>query len=153
MQQGKLCDDQIVTILDAEERGCALFDIDELRLEYDAAAFQNLLMCQFVDDGASIFPLNMLQPCMVDSWSIWEDYQLFSARPFADRQVWVGYDPVESDDTAGPIVVAPPLVPDGKFRVLERHQGDGFHCPGRDHSPSDAPLLGDLHRERHHRAR
>ncbi len=130
LQQGKLCDDriwrQIVTILDAEERGCDLFDIDELRLEYDAAAFQNLLMCQFVDDGASIFPLNMLQPCMVDSWSIWEDYKPFAARPFADRQVWVGYDPAENGDSAGLIVVAPPLVPGGKFRVLERHQFRGM---------------------------
>lgn len=130
LQQGQLCDDriwrQIVTILDAEDRGCDLFDIDELRLEYDAAAFQNLLMCQFVDDGASIFPLNMLQPCMVDSWSIWEDYKPFAARPFADRQVWVGYDPAESGDSAGLIVVAPPLVPGGKFRVLERHQFRGM---------------------------
>ncbi|MFV2945244.1 terminase ATPase subunit family protein [Pseudomonas japonica] len=130
LQQGRLCDDrvwrQIVTILDAEERGCDLFDIDELRLEYDAAAYQNLLMCQFVDDGASIFPLTMLQPCMVDSWSTWEDYKPFAARPFADRQVWVGYDPAETGDSAGLIVVAPPLVPGGKFRVLERHQFRGM---------------------------
>lgn len=130
LQLGRLCDDrvwrQIVTILDAEERGCDLFDIDELRLEYDAAAYQNLLMCQFVDDGASIFPLTMLQPCMVDSWSTWEDYKPFAARPFADRQVWVGYDPAETGDSAGLVVVAPPLVPGGKFRVLERHQFRGM---------------------------
>ncbi|WP_252275259.1 terminase ATPase subunit family protein [Pseudomonas subflava] len=130
LQQGRLCEDsiwrQIVTILDAEGRGCDLFDIDELRREYDAAAFQNLLMCQFVDDGASIFPLAMLQPCMVDSWSIWEDYKPFAMRPFADRQVWVGYDPAESGDSAGLIVVAPPAVPGGKFRILERHQFRGM---------------------------
>ena len=68
LQQGRLCEDkiwrQIVTILDAEARGCDLFDLDDLRIEYDAAAFQNLLMCEFVDDGASIFPLAMLHPCM-----------------------------------------------------------------------------------------
>ncbi|MGE8327288.1 terminase ATPase subunit family protein [Pseudomonas urmiensis] len=131
LQQGRVCEDniwrQIVTILDAEQRGCDLFDIDELRLEYDAAAFQNLLMCQFVDDGASIFPLAMLQPCMVDSWTAWaEDYRPFHARPFGDRQVWVGYDPAESGDSAGLIVVAPPLVAGGKFRVLERHQFRGM---------------------------
>lgn len=130
LQQGRLCEDriwrQIVTILDAEDRGCDLFDIDELRMEYDAAAFQNLLMCEFVDDGASIFPLNLLQPCMVDSWSEWGDYKPFAARPFADRQVWVGYDPAESGDSAGLVVVAPPLVPGGKFRVLERHQFRGM---------------------------
>lgn len=130
LQQGRLCEDriwrQIVTILDAADRGCDLFDIDELRLEYDAAAFQNLLMCQFVDDGASIFPLAMLQPCMVDSWSEWDDYKPFAARPFGERQVWVGYDPAESGDSAGLIVVAPPLVPGGKFRVLERLQFRGM---------------------------
>ncbi|WP_151883685.1 terminase ATPase subunit family protein [Pseudomonas putida] len=130
LQMGRLCEDriwrQIVTIIDAEERGCDLFDLDELRLEYDAAAFQNLLMCEFVDDGASIFPLALLQPCMVDSWTEWDDYKPFAARPFADRQVWVGYDPAETGDTAGLIVVAPPLVPGGKFRVLERHQFRGM---------------------------
>ena len=131
LQQGRKCEDaiwrQIVTILDAEERGCDLFDLDELRREYDAEAFQNLLMCQFVDDGASVFPLNMLQPCMVDSWVEWaEDYKPFAARPFGERQVWVGYDPAETGDTAGLVVVAPPLVAGGKFRVLERHQFRGM---------------------------
>jgi uncharacterized protein YjcR len=131
LQQGRLCEDrlwrQIVTILDAEAGGCDLFDIDELRLEYAAEAFQNLLMCEFVDDGASIFPLNMLQPCMVDSWVEWaEDYKPFAQRPFAERAVWVGYDPAETGDSAGLIVVAPPMVPGGKFRVLERHQFRGM---------------------------
>ncbi|WP_367863188.1 terminase ATPase subunit family protein [Pseudomonas guariconensis] len=129
LQQGRLCEDriwrQIVTILDAESRGCDLFDLDELRDEYDAAAFQNLLMCQFVDDGASIFPLAMLQPCMVESWD-WPDYSPFAERPFGERPVWVGYDPAESGDSAGLIVVAPPLVPGGKFRILERHQFRGM---------------------------
>lgn len=131
LAQGRLCEDkiwrQIVTILDAEQRGCDLFDLEELRFEYDAAAFANLLMCEFVDDGASIFPLAMLQPCMVDSWDAWaEDYKPFAARPFGDRQVWVGYDPAETGDSAGLVVVAPPLVPGGKFRVLERHQFRGM---------------------------
>ena len=131
LQQGRLCEDklwrQIVTILDAEARGCDLFDIEELRQEYSADAYANLLMCQFVDDGASIFPLAMLQPCMVDSWVEWgEDYKPFAARPLGDRQVWVGYDPAETGDSAGLIVVAPPLVPGGKFRVLERHQFRGM---------------------------
>lgn len=130
LQQGRLGEDkiwrQIVTILDAEARGCDLFDLDDLRIEYDAEAFQNLLMCEFVDDGASIFPLAMLQPCMVDSWAVWDDYKPFAGRPFADRQVWVGYDPAETTDSAGLVVVAPSLVPGGKFRILERHQFRGM---------------------------
>lgn len=131
LAQGRLCEDkiwrQIVTILDAEQRGCDLFDLDELRFEYNAEQFANLLMCEFVDDGASVFPLAMLQPCMVDSWVEWgEDYKPFAARPFGDRAVWVGYDPAETGDSAGLVVAAPPLVLGGKFRVLERHQFRGM---------------------------
>jgi len=128
---GRVCEDrlwrQIVTILDAERRGCDLFDIEELRREYSADAFANLLMCEFVDDGASVFPLAMLQPCMVDSWVEWgDDYRPFAMRPYGDRAVWVGYDPADTGDSAGLIVVAPPATPGGKFRILERHQFRGM---------------------------
>lgn len=129
LQAGRLCEDrvwrQIVTILDAEARGCDLFDLEELRMEYDAPSFENLMMCQFVDDGDSIFPLTMLQPCMVESWD-WPDYKPFAARPFGDRQVWLGYDPAENGDSAGLVVLAPPTVPGGKFRVLDRFQFRGM---------------------------
>lgn len=136
LQQGRLCEDkmwrQIVTIRDAEAGGCSLFDMDELKFEYSAEAFANLLMCEFVDDGASIFPLAMLQPCMVDSWEAWaEDYKPFATRPLGHRTVWVGYDPAETGDSAGLIVVAPPLVAGGKFRVLERHQFKGMDFAGQ----------------------
>ncbi|MCJ9375840.1 terminase family protein [Acinetobacter baumannii] len=131
LKRGRYCEDklwrQIVTILDAENGGCDLFDINELRFEYSAEEFANLLMCQFIDDGASIFPLNMLQACMVDSWEAWaEDYKPFHIRPLASRPVWVGYDPAETGDSAGLVVVAPPSVANGKFRILERHQFRGM---------------------------
>ena len=136
LQRGRLCEDkmwrQIVTIKDAEAGGCELFDMDELKFEYSAEAFANLLMCEFVDDGASIFPLVMLQPCMVDSWEAWaEDYKPFANRPLGHRTVWVGYDPAETGDSAGLVVVAPPLVAGGKFRVLERHQFKGMDFAGQ----------------------
>lgn len=40
----------------------------------------------------------------------------------------MGYDPSEANggDSAGCAVIAPPLVPGGKFRVLERHQWKGM---------------------------
>ena len=63
---------------------------------------------------------------MVDSWLEWEDYKPFAIRPMGDRAVWVGYDPAETGDSAGLVVVAPPLVPGGKFRVIERHQFRGM---------------------------
>ena len=129
---GRACDDrvwrQIVTIMDAARRGCDLFDIDELREEYSPDAFANLLMCEFVDDSNSVFPLEMLQPLGVDSWLKWaDDFKPFAMRPFGDKPVWVGYDPAETGDSAGLVVLAPPSVmdPGGRFRVLERHQFRG----------------------------
>lgn len=128
---GRLCEDrqwrQIVTVEDAAAGGCNLFDLDELRLEYSPDEYANLLMCEFIDDSASIFPLADLQRCMVDSWVEWaDDYKPFAARPFGYKQVWVGYDPALSGDSAGCIVIAPPAVPGGKFRVLEKHQWRGL---------------------------
>jgi len=117
---------QIVTIMDAARRGCDLFDIDELRMEYSAEAFSNLLMCEFVDDSLSVFPLSMLQPCRVDSWEEWaEDFKPFAQRPYGDKPVWLGYDPAETGDSAGLVVVGPPQEPGGVFRILERHQFRG----------------------------
>lgn len=116
----------IVTILDALEGGCDLFDIDELRLEYNADEFENLLMCGFIDDTQSVFPMSEMQACMVDSWVDWGDYKPFTARPFGYRPVWVGYDPSHTGDSAGLVVLAPPEKPGGTFRVLERLQWRGL---------------------------
>jgi uncharacterized protein YjcR len=131
LARGRVCEDrqfrQIVTVEDAVAGGCNLFDIDELRLEYSAQEYANLLMCQFIDDTASIFPLADLQRCMVDSWDEWaDDFKPLAPRPFGYRPVWVGYDPALSGDSAGLVVVAPPAVPGGKFRVLEKHQFRGM---------------------------
>ena len=117
----------IVTIMDALAGGCDLFDIDELRLEYSTEEFANLLMCEFIDDTLSVFPLAELQRGMVDSWEQWTDWKPFaSARPFGNKPVWIGYDPSHTGDTAGLVVLAPPDRPGGKFRVLERRQFRGM---------------------------
>lgn len=124
LREGRLCEDfqwrQIVTVMDAIAGGCDLFDIDELRREYSPEEFLNLLMCQFIDDGESVFPLSTMQRCMVDSWTDWADYKPFAARPMGHREVWIGYDPSRSGDNAALVVVCPPAVPGGKFRILDR---------------------------------
>ncbi|MDP1979156.1 terminase ATPase subunit family protein [Undibacterium sp.] len=118
---------QIVTIMDAQAGGCDLFDIDELRLyEYSPDQFENLLMCQFIDDTASVFPLQELQKCMVDAWVDWTDFKPFTTRPYGDNPVWIGYDPAFTGDSAGLVILAPPRTPGGKFRVLERMQFRGM---------------------------
>lgn len=117
----------IVTIEDAIAQGFDLVDLAELRLEYSLEEFDNLFLCQFVDDSQSSFPLALLHPCMVDSWTAWKDFQPFALRPFGDGEVWIGYDPAESEDgdNASCVVVAPPTGPKGKFRVLEKFSWRG----------------------------
>lgn len=116
---------QIVNIMDALSSGCDLFDLDDLKLEYGPEEFQNLFMCQFIDDTQSAFPLTEMQRCFVDSWEVWDDYKPFALRPLSNRPVWVGYDPSHTGDSAGLVVVAPPAVMGGKFRVIEKHQLKG----------------------------
>ena len=116
---------QIVNIMDALSSGCDLFDLDDLKLEYGPEEFQNLFMCQFIDDTQSAFPLTEMQRCFVDSWEVWDDYKPFALRPLGNRPVWVGYDPSHTGDSAGLVVVAPPAVMGGKFRVIEKHQLKG----------------------------
>lgn len=130
LAKGVACPDgqwrQIVTIEDALAKGCTLFNIDTLKRENSVDEFRNLFMCEFVDDKASVFPFEELQRCMVDSLEKWEDYAPFADRPFAHRPVWVGYDPSLRGDSAGCVVIAPPVVAGGKFRILERHQWKGM---------------------------
>ena len=132
LARGMRCADgmwrQIVTLADAERSGCDLFDSAQLKREYSPEEFAMLFDGKFIDDGTSVFPFAVLQRCMVDSWEIWLDYKPFSARPYGNRPVWLGYDPSETGDSAALVVLAPPAVPGGKFRVLERHQfnGDDF---------------------------
>jgi len=131
LQAGVLCEDQIwrqiVTIEDAAARGCDLFNIDELRIEYAPDEFANLLMCGFVDDSLSAFKFNELQRCGVDAMVDWPDVDMLAKRPVGNREVWAGYDPQESvdGDNAALVIALPPEGPAGKFRLLERHQIKG----------------------------
>lgn len=126
---GRRCEDgqwrHIVTIEDALATGCDLFDLEQLRREYSPDEFAQLFMCQFIEDGNSVFPFAALQRCMVDSWEQWDDWKPFALRPFGTRPVWLGYDPSNTGDCAALVVLAPPSVAGGKFRIIERHQFKG----------------------------
>ncbi|MBF4354570.1 terminase large subunit domain-containing protein, partial [Vibrio anguillarum] len=110
---GQLCPDRqwryVVTIEDAANGGCELFDIDELREEDSETDFDNLFMCVFVDGASSIFQFNKITKCMVDV-AHWQDFDPRKARPFGNREVWLGYDPSRSRDNAVLMVVAPPIL-------------------------------------------
>lgn len=125
---------QIVTLIDAEEKGCDLFDREELELEHGVDEFANLFLCEFVDDSQSMFPFALMRRAMVDSWDAWKaDFEPYALRPFGDRPVWIGYDPAESaaGDDAALVIIAPPAVPGGKFRVLEKHRLKGLDFAGQ----------------------
>lgn len=124
LKDGCLCADgqwrQMVTVEDAVAGGCDLFDLEQLRQEYNPVDFSNLFMCIFVDDANSVFSLEQLQRCMVDTWDRWTDFIATRIHPFGKKRVWIGYDPSRSRDDASAIVVAPPNVEGGMFRVLEK---------------------------------
>ncbi|WP_152219758.1 terminase large subunit domain-containing protein [Pseudomonas sp. SCB32] len=125
---GALCPDgqwrKVITIEDAIAGGCDLFDIDQLRLENDDDRFDQLYMCKFIDSTQSAFGLADLERCYSDL-GLWTDYDPDDPRPFGNSPVWLGYDPSRTRDDATCVVVAPPLEPGGKFRILEKHSWRG----------------------------
>ena len=125
---GALCPDgqwrKVITILDAIAGGCDLFDLEQLKLEYDDDRFEQLFMCKFIDSTQSVFSLKDLERCYSDL-SLWTDYDPDDPRPFGNSPVWIGYDPSRTRDDATCVVIAPPLEPDGKFRILEKHSWRG----------------------------
>lgn len=130
LKRGRLCEDGqwriIITIYDAQEMGCDLFDIEQLKREYPPDEFRNLFECEFVDDSASVFKFEQMMACGVEV-SRWTDFDPTASRPFAGR-VWVGYDPAIGIDAAACVVVAVPAHARGKFRILEKHMwyGESF---------------------------
>lgn len=124
LQDGQVGPDKIwrnvVTVRDAEAQGCDLFDIDELIDEYSEAEFNNLFMCAFMEAGASVFNLQDLLNCAVDSNVVWVDFKARQKRPYGNYPVWLGYDPARVGDRSTVCVIAPPLAEGGKFRVLEK---------------------------------
>ncbi len=127
---GRLCPDKqwryVVTIEDALAGGCELFDIDELKDEYNGDDFANLFMCVFVDGADCVFKFSDLEKCATDS-AHWQDFKPRSARPFDNREVWLGYDPSRTRDNATVVVLAPPAKPGERFRVLEKLHWRGLN--------------------------
>ena len=130
LRQGALCPDgqwrKIINIHDAIAGGCNLFDLEQLRLENSDEVFDQLYLCQFIDSSQSAFSLADLERCYSDL-TLWKDYNPDpkAERPFGNAPVWIGYDPSRTRDDATCVVVAPPLEPGGKFRILEKHSWRG----------------------------
>ncbi|MBL4755852.1 MAG: terminase family protein [Flavobacteriales bacterium] len=115
----------VVTVVDAQEQGCDLFDIDTLKDENSESTFNNLFMCHFLEAGLSVFNLNDLLACAVDSNVVWVDFKKKEQRPFGNKHVWLGYDPARHGDKSTLVVLAPPDPENPKFRLLEKMQLKG----------------------------
>ncbi|MHC9060046.1 terminase large subunit domain-containing protein [Pantoea sp. y20] len=134
LKNGAQCGDniwrQVVTVQDVIDQGFPLIDLEEIHSENSDEDFDNLYMCKFVVAGERAFNYNALIGCGVDGYSgIWPDWNPYAPRPLGNRPVWIGYDPNGSSDkgdSAGLVVLAPPLAPGGKFRIIERHQLRGM---------------------------
>lgn len=135
LKNGKLGGDniwrQIVTLEDAVKLGFDLVDTEEIRNENSPDEYANLYGCMFVKAGERAFDYNAILSCGVDGYmpDAWPDWNPFAPRPLGNRPVWVSYDPNGSSgkgDSAGLVVLAPPAVPGGKFRAVERHQLRGM---------------------------
>lgn len=131
LKGGALGDDRIwrhmLTLEDAAEQGCDLFDLAEVRDENAPDEYANLYGCQFVDDSLSAFKFNEIQRCTVDTLEDWTFFNPLADRPVGNQEVWAGYDPQESEDgdNAALVIGLPPAGPGGKFRLLEKHQIKG----------------------------
>lgn len=131
MQGGIMCPDRqwrfITTIEDAVRDGAdKLFDIDELRDEYGAIAFDQLYMCVFTDSGDSVFKYTEVEYCAVNT-ELWNDYAANDDHPFGQREVWAGYDPSRTTDKATFVIVAPPVAEGEGFRVLAVYRWQGMN--------------------------
>ncbi|WP_445115032.1 terminase large subunit domain-containing protein [Acinetobacter sp. WZC-1] len=114
----------IVTLADAEAKGCHLFNREKLKNQYSDDEYANLYDCEFIDDAGSYFPLKIITPNMVDSWQIWKDFNPLET-PHYSGEVWIGYDPSFSGDNAALAVIAPPQTPLSPYRILEIKQFKG----------------------------
>ena len=125
---------QIVTLDDAIAGGFNLANKAQLQIQYSVDEFDQLFNCLFMDDSQSMFPLEIMRRCLVDSWDVWRDFQPYDPQPYAG-EVWLGYDPNASEtgtgDDAALVAVAPPAKLGGKFRVLEKRRLKGLDFEGQ----------------------
>lgn len=127
---GTVCPDKfwrlLITMKDAINLGFDKVDIDDLRESNSAQAFNILYCCRFAESGKSVFNFEKLQNCITDATK-WQDLDWNADRPFGNREVWAGFDPSRTRDNATFVLVAPPLHPDEKFRVIAVYQWRGMN--------------------------
>lgn len=103
---------KVITIIDAKNGGCNLFNLDELQEMFSIDAFKYLFMCQFIDDGSSCFTYKQIKECAVntENWNF----------DFAKEPVWIGFDPSRTRDNSCIVVCVAPKNAKDRFYVVEK---------------------------------
>lgn len=135
----------MITVEDAQEQGCDLFDIAELKLDYSENDYANQFGCKFIDDSQSVFSLQALMNCVVDA-DDWSDYKPNMERPFANRSVAFGFDPSRTRDNASLAILEIPPNYSKPFRVLALHS---YHGQNVQRQAGQIKELVDKHTVRH----
>ncbi len=100
-------------------------NLEKLKNRYNPTTYAMLYGCRFVDSKDAVFKFSELVRCEVEM-DTWGDYDRTAQRPFGNREVWAGFDPSRSGDNSTFVIVAPPLHPGERFRVLGVWQWQGF---------------------------
>lgn len=117
---------QKVTIDDAIAKGNTFINRDDI-YRRKRNVFDNLYLCQPLDDSQSAFPISLTRPCGVDTWEKWKWWNYYAYSQKHLGKVWLGIDPSHSDngDNTAFVVILPPNEKNNKFRVLEKFQYRG----------------------------
>ncbi|MBU2647873.1 terminase family protein [bacterium] len=100
---GRKVDDEIsrrvITIHDAEKKGCNLFDMDRLKKRFTPRQFAFLFLCEWIDDEGSIFKMADLEACYhktkvkTDGGKLALENASLPDYKNTGNPVYIGYDP------------------------------------------------------------
>lgn len=119
----------VCTVHDAIKMGWDLVDLDQLHMETPSPElFAVTYECAFIDDADSIFKLDDILACGVDTQT-WTDFDPLDDKPYGDRPVTTGYDPAGVGDNASFAIMSKPANRDEKFRLLDDYNWRGQRAP------------------------
>jgi len=132
----------VCTVDSAIEMGWDKVNIERLRIKTpDPDQFENIYRCKFIDDSYSVFNLNTILSCGVDTYSWYPEYNAGNTnRPAYNNPVSVGYDPAGDGDNAAIAVVSYPNSIYEKFKLYEKQKYRGMIASAQ------AQKMVDIHR-------
>ncbi len=118
------------TIHDCIRMGWDKVDLEQLKLEMpDPKLFAVTYEGQFIDDSNSVFKLEDILKCGVNTKEAWPDIDLNADKPAGNLPCTGGYDPAAIGDNASKVTMTFPRNIDEKFRLLQKRVWHGVSAP------------------------